>query len=322
MVRVRGSRVKLTLTGQGVGRATAILLPEPGLTATIVPQKKRDDNRVEVELSIAPDARAGIHKIGVITPMGVPGFQTFAVDDDAPAAEHEPNDRADQLKEAPTALPATFLGTIDRPGDVDLFALEARAGDELVFQVVARALGSALRPSLALLDSRGRTLEKTNEGGAPIDPVLRHTARAGGLMFLEVTDADYGGSGAHFYRIAAGRHMAVRSVFPLGVQQERTTQIDIAGDNLGGVKQVAVTAGHRRAGRHDHECAGRTPGGQARPFKTGPSSWPMVRRSSNVNPMTMRPMHNSSRTPVVHPVTSAMTATSISIDSMPARESE
>ena len=74
---------------------------------------------------------------------------------DPEVAEQEPNDRLDQLKPKPTVLPATLLGTIDRPGDVDLFPFEAKAGQQLVFQVVARSLGSQLRPSLAPARSRG-----------------------------------------------------------------------------------------------------------------------------------------------------------------------
>jgi hypothetical protein len=237
---VRGSRVKLTLTGQGVGRATAIVIPERGLDATIVPTAKRDDNRVEVELTIAPDARVGIHSIGVITPLGVPGFQSFAVDEAAEAAEKEPNETPDQLKIKPTVLPATFIGTIDRPGDVDLFAFEAKAGDELVLHVTARAIGSQLRPALALLDQHGYTLVEANEAGASVDPVLSHTARASGPLFLRVIDADYGGSGAHFYRIAAGRFASVQSVFPLGVERGQTATIDVVSSNLNGIKQVSI----------------------------------------------------------------------------------
>ena len=239
---VRGSRVNVALTGQGVGRATAIVIPEPGLKATIVPTAKRDDNRVEVEIVIAPDARVGIHSIGVITPLGMPGFQTFAVEEAAGVAEKEPNETPDPLKVKPTMLPATLLGTIDHPGDVDLFALEARAGDELVFQVTARAIGSQLRPVLALLDQHGHTLVEANEGGAPVDPVLIHAARASGPLFLRVTDADYGGSGAHFYRIAAGRLKSVQSVFPLGVERGQSATINVVGSNLDGVKQVTIPA--------------------------------------------------------------------------------
>ncbi len=92
---VRGSRVKLTLTGVGVGRATAVIIPEPGLAATILPSAKPDPNRAEVELAIAPDARIGVHTLGVMTPLGVPGFQTFAVVADPEVAEKEPNDQPD-----------------------------------------------------------------------------------------------------------------------------------------------------------------------------------------------------------------------------------
>jgi len=240
---VRGSRVRVTLSGQSVGKATAVIIPEPGLSATIVSAPRPDENRLEIDLTIAPTARPGLHAISVITPAGVPGFQSFAVAADPELTEAEANDRLDQLKAKPAVLPATLLGTIDRPGDVDLFAFEAKAGQELVFQVVARSLGSQLRPSLAVLDRDGNTLAQTNAGGAPIDPILTYTARGDGPLILQVTDADYGGSGGHFYRIAAGALPYVQSVFPLGVERDRTARIEIAGSNLEGVKEVALPVG-------------------------------------------------------------------------------
>ena len=104
----------MTLTGNGVGRATAVLLPEPGLAATILPAAKPDPNRLEVDLTIAADARVGLHAIGVITPLGVPGFQTFAVAADPEVAEQEPNDRPDPLKDQ-ADRPARDAGRHDRP---------------------------------------------------------------------------------------------------------------------------------------------------------------------------------------------------------------
>jgi len=237
---VRGSLVRVTLSGQSVGRATAVIIPEPGLSATIVSGPRPDENRLEIDLKIAPSARAGLHAIGVITPLGVPGFQSFAVAADPELTEEKTNDRLDQLKAKPAVLPATLLGTIDRPGDVDLFSFAVKAGQQLVFQVVARSLGSQLRPSLVLLDRDGTTLAQTNAGGAPIDPILTYTARADGLLILQVADADFGGSGGHFYRIAAGALPYVESVFPLGVERGRTGRIEIAGSNLEGVKEVAL----------------------------------------------------------------------------------
>src|SRR5207237_5765359 len=37
---VRGSKVRLTLSGQGVGQTTALVLPESGLSAQLVPAKR------------------------------------------------------------------------------------------------------------------------------------------------------------------------------------------------------------------------------------------------------------------------------------------
>lgn len=243
---VRGGKVKVTLTGNGVGRATAVLLPEGGVTATIVPPKGKpaDPNRLEVELAIAPEARAGLRAIGVATPLGVPGFQLFHVVADPETAEHEPNDRPEQAASHPTTLPATLVGTINQPGDVDTYRFEAKAGQELVFRVVAASMGSKLRPALTLQDAAGRVVAQAASGrsgsGSLMEPTLGWTARSSGPMTLAVADADMGGSGGHFYRILAGSLPFVRSVFPLGVERGSTARIEVDGWNLGGVREVAM----------------------------------------------------------------------------------
>jgi hypothetical protein len=256
----------VALTGIGVGQATTVVLPEPGLSATILPAAHPDPNRAEIELSIAPDARVGLHAIGVITPLGIPEFQRFAVVADPEIAEHEPKDTTSGTGILPVsrgrvgdtpgpkhitgkmpvplvALPATLVGTIERPGDVDHFSFMAQAGQQLVFQVVAQSLGSKLRPVLTLLDTRGNVLARAAAGAAGTEPVLTYRARADGLMKLKVTDADYGGSAGHFYRIAAGEIPYVHSVFPLGVERSTTAQIELAGSNLGTVREVSLPVG-------------------------------------------------------------------------------
>jgi WD40 repeat protein len=239
----RGSRVKVTLTGVGVGRAAAVIIPEPGLAATILPAARLDPNRADVELAIAPDARIGLHTLGVVTPLGVPSFQTFAVVADPEITEREPNDRLDQLGGKPVVLPATLLGTIERPGDVDVFRIGVKAGQRLVFQVMARSLGSQLRPVLSLLEPRGDELAQSTAGTPGLEPVLTYTARNDGVIALQVADADYGGSGGHFYRIAAGENPYVHSVFPLGVERGTTARIEVRGSNLGDVREVSLPVG-------------------------------------------------------------------------------
>jgi WD40 repeat protein len=232
----RGSRLRLTLTGQGAGRASRLIIPEPGLQGTIVPASQPNENRIQVELAIAPDARVGTHRIGIITPLGIPDYQTFVVDADPEVAEKEPNDsdpaRNDKTPAQLVRLPATLLGTIDRPGDIDTFSFEAKAGQQLVFRVLARASGSALRPIVTVLDQKGETLARALPGAAD-DPILVHAVKNDARLTLRVEDADFSGSGSHFYRIAAGALPHVSAVFPLGVERGKSARIALIGVNLG-----------------------------------------------------------------------------------------
>jgi hypothetical protein len=62
-------------------------------------------------------------------------------------------------------------------------------------------------------------------------------------VFLRVADADFSGSGAHFYRISAGPLPIVLSAFPLGVERGTTARIEVAGANLGKVREVTLPVG-------------------------------------------------------------------------------
>ena len=73
------------------------------------------------------------------------------------------------------------------------------------------------------------------------DPVLTATIPHDGMYHLRVTDADFGGSGNHFYRIAAGALPYMSSVFPLGVARGETTRVHVDGLNLAGATDVAIT---------------------------------------------------------------------------------
>lgn len=235
----RGSKLRITLTGNGVGRAVSVLLGSDGLAGTIVPAGKPNPNRLDVDLTVAADARVGLHRIGVVTPLGVPPSQPFAVSAHTETAAAEPDD---DPRQAPrVALPATLVGAIDRPGDVDRFRFQASAGERLVFETVAKALGSKLVATLSVLDDAGRSLAEASALEDLGDPVLTVTVPRDGTYVLAVADADYGGSAGHFYRIAAGPAPYLTGVFPLGVAQGRTSTIELAGLNLQGVERAAVT---------------------------------------------------------------------------------
>lgn len=234
----RGTTRRVTLNGIGVGLATRLIFAEPGLSGALLPAAKPDPNRLEVELTIARDARVGNHLLTVATPLGIPAFQPFAVSPYAESPEVEPDDDASKVKAI--ALPATLIGTIDKPGDVDHFRFHSKAGESLVFEVVAKSLGSGLLASLAVLDAEGKTLAEAAPPDGVTDPVLTVTVPREGEVVLRVADADYAGSGNHFYRINTASAPYLTDAYPLGVQAGEATTVRVEGLNLRGTEDVSM----------------------------------------------------------------------------------
>ncbi len=213
----RGATVRMVLTGNGVGNAGDVLV-DPGLKAKPIRPVKPDPNRLEIDLTIAPDAPLGRHAIGVVTPLGVPPRQPFFVEAYPATAETEPNDKSSAV--SPITLPATLTGTIASPGDVDHLRVRVKKGESLLFAMSAKPLGSSLLGMMTLLDEQGRTIAEAAAFEGARDPILSALAPADGIMTLRVTDLDFGGSGNHFYRIAASTGAAAPTPFPLPLSAE------------------------------------------------------------------------------------------------------
>lgn len=242
----RGQTITITLGGNGIGQTKAIHFPEPGIQATLKPLEKPNPNAIQAVLTIAPDARVGVHRFFVRTPIGTPGAQSFAVSAFEERPEVEPND--DPSKAPAVALPATLNGTIDKPGEVDHFRFEAKAGQSLVFETLARGLGSGLNGMLTLLDDSGRVVAEALNSEGGLDPLLIASIPRDGSYTLRVADMDLGGSGNHFYRIQAGTFPYVESIFPLsyvpaGGPEGGASRIEIRGVNLSGLTSVEVPPG-------------------------------------------------------------------------------
>lgn len=238
----RGQTVRLTLTGESVGRSVEVLTLENGLSAKIIPSAKPEANRLEVDLTVAGTARVGVHRIGVVTPAGIPPFQPFAIEAHPGANEVEPND--DPTSATPIWRPATIVGTIDKPGDVDVFRFDAKAGEPLVFAMNSKALGSTLNGSLAVLAPDGRVLADSTArpDGTDADPAVTFVAPSDGSYLLRVSDLDYEGTANHFYRIAAGNDPLVEDTFPLGAEAGKTGEFQVNGVNIGGKAVVPFAA--------------------------------------------------------------------------------
>ncbi len=141
---------------------------------------------------------------------------TYAVDTLPECTETEPNDDTPSAQRI--ALPQIINGRIARPGDVDVFQFEGRAGDEVVAEVLSRRLQSPLDSLLRLTDASGQVLEwnddYTQKDGHlhrdmgylthHADSYLSARLPEDGTYYVYLADAQNHGGDAHGYRLRLG----------------------------------------------------------------------------------------------------------------------
>jgi len=249
----RGTRVTVKVEGTNINGATRFIFSEPGFSTSItgvkeIPIEKpmvakgvvRTDAPIEdgakkyevtADVTIAPGVPHAVHAFRVETPLGVSNLLRFAVSSLVEIAEREPNGSGSAQK---VTLPSTLAGTLGTAGDVDAYEFRARAGEEMVFQVVARPLGSRLDSVVRLLDARGELLETSNDVDLSRDSVLTWRFAETGSYTLTIEDVEHGGGANGFaYRVHAGALPYVSRVFPLGVPSGGSADVSAAGVNLG-----------------------------------------------------------------------------------------
>jgi hypothetical protein len=249
----RGTRVTVTVEGTNIGSATRFIFSEPGFSTSItsvkeVPVEKpvmakgvvRTDAPIEdrakkyevtADVTVAAGVPHAVHAFRVVTPLGVSNLLRFAVSSLVEISEREPNASGTPQK---VALPATIVGTLGAASDVDAYEFRARAGEEMVFQVVARPLGSRLDSVVRLLDAKGNVLGTNNDVDLSRDAALTWRFGETGSYTLTIEDVEHGGGANGFaYRIHAGALPYVTGVFPLGVPAGGSAELSATGVNLG-----------------------------------------------------------------------------------------
>ncbi|MGH9405382.1 MAG: hypothetical protein ACRD3D_06040 [Terriglobia bacterium] len=255
----RGSSATVTLDGRNLAGIKAVLFDAPGLEAHVisvtdvaetaqkirinvdlsaqVPQgaKQKAQLRLTASSSVAP----GIHRLRVQTPLGTSNLVAFDVGSLPEIQTQQPPAGQGQQAQSVT-LPATLVGTIAAPGDVNRYEFSGRSGDEVVFRIVASKLGSVLRSVLTLRDSAGKQLAQAGKFSDHPDAVLTYRLPASGLYSIAVRDQEQKGGPGAFYRLDAGDLPYIASVFPLGVRVGHTEEVHVDGVNLGGVHTLSV----------------------------------------------------------------------------------
>jgi len=131
----------------------------------------------------------------------------FAVDDLPEMFESESNHSTADAQ--PVTLPVIVNGRISRPGEIDVFRFDGRAGQAIVAEVVARRLDSPLDSFLRLTDAAGKQLafnDDFEDKGSGLethhaDSYLAATLPADGTYFIHLGDTQGQGGPEFAYRL-------------------------------------------------------------------------------------------------------------------------
>ncbi|MCP4261173.1 MAG: hypothetical protein GY774_27250 [Planctomycetes bacterium] len=170
----------------------------------------------------------------------------YAVDKLPDCTETENNDTIKSAQRID--LPKIINGRIDRPGDVDVFRLNGRAGEKVVAEVYGRRLNSPLDSLLRLTDVSGNVLElnddyvlkdthlHTNMMGLlthHADSYLMASLPKDGTYYVHMIDSQNHGGDAYGYRL---RITAPQSDFALRVAPSSISM------QAGGIVPISVYA--------------------------------------------------------------------------------
>lgn len=231
----RGASGEFVVGGKHLGALTAARTSHPGVRAELLPGGKSEQAALRV--SAAGDVAPGAVELWVSGPGGEAGPLKLWIDALPQAAEREAN------AAMPVTLPSSVWGALAAPTDHDAFAIEARKGETLVFDLAAKRLGSKLEATIAVADASGRLLASNLDFDGEPDPFLAWTAPADGRFVVRVGDLQYAGSAEHWYRLSVGALPLVTGVYPLTVPANAETVVSLAGHNLPPGAAVTVKAG-------------------------------------------------------------------------------
>lgn len=253
----QGRTVEITLGGRSFDGAREVWVSGEGVTGEVLEvnlptdeqireAQKRDEvanQTARVRLTIASDAGAGVRDLRVMAREGLSNRFRFEIGNLPEVSETEPNSIFADAQKLP-ALPLTVNGQV-KNADRDFFRFSARAGQQLVIEVKARAIKPYLADAvpgwfqarIALYDSAGGLIAEVDDFRFDPDPVMFFKVPADGDYAVEIWDALSRGRDDLVYRMKIGELPYVTDIFPLGGNRANTQQRVVArGINLPGNK--------------------------------------------------------------------------------------
>lgn len=232
-----------------------------GLTAHAPMNAKNASARLVIDATALPGPR----ELRVLGANGVSNPLAIQISDVPEVQEMKPNNSSSEAQEL--SLPIGVSGIIDKSALSDWYRFHAKAGQRLLFDVLANRTGSPLDATLILTDPSGKELVRSEDVNG-LDPLLEYTPTADGDFFLQLHDLRFQGGNDYRYHLTAGVLPYVDQVFPFGGRRGTSVDLILRGRNLEGVDRMNLRiASDAPLGRQDIRA--HTPRGfsNPRPFE-------------------------------------------------------
>jgi len=166
--------------------------------------------QLKIEITIDSKAKPGMRELRVLSRAGLSNPIRFQISQLPEHSELEPNDALStySIGVPVEEFPCVINGQI-APGDVDRFRIEARQGQTVIFDLLARrlipyvadAVPGWFQSTLAIYDAEGTRLLYIDDTYGDPDPFVQFTFPKPGSFMVEIRDAIYRGCENFVYRL-------------------------------------------------------------------------------------------------------------------------
>ena len=227
-------RAHFQMMGQGVSAPTEIeeidTIRFEGPTVFKPDSKKPEDYPRDhaATIRIEPDARLGYRPWQLWTSQGVTPSRLFVVGDLPEMIEEEIDGQPIPTE---VSLPVTINGRIFPREDIDIWLVEAAAGQSITCEVLASRIGSPLDSRLEVRSPGGQKLAENTDHFGP-DSFVRFVAPESGIYEIHIHDIRFLGLQDYVYRLTVTSGAYVEHVFPLGGQRGGDVAFQLVGQGV------------------------------------------------------------------------------------------
>lgn len=233
----RGAANTVKLTGKDLSDLTEIKSYSPDVKVKLLAEPKPTSTTIWAELTVSEKAQRSPVEISAINAQGESAKLKLYVD-----VLPQIGESSDEITPL-TSQPVGVWGELTPLGDRDTFEFSAKAGQQLVFDLAVKAVGSAMpSPHLTLTDSNGSLLADAQPLLPVEDPYLIHTFKHSGAYRIEVSDSTLATVKDQYYRLSVGELPFITLLHPNTVPVGDMAKIQLTGANLGSFDSVSVDA--------------------------------------------------------------------------------